>query len=150
MVMSNIEDRLVEQFAYENIIKKDLLLDENTIKARKIREGLSGVFLERMDEEGNLTGELFKNPSTVVMTSAEETDEDGNPVYIAFPTIFFGYEDEENQVSREEWLDLRVPEDVFPEEAYQLASSRDEIFYFNTKKEAEEFALGSWKPEEYK
>ena len=111
-------------------------LDDNTRKARRIREGIS----PRINPDGS--------PSTHIMTSGEVTDDKGNPMYIAFPTLFPGYENKKLQAT-EEWGDLGTPEGTFPEEAYQEAISRNEIFKFDTAKEAKEFASGSWKPEGY-
>ena len=116
----------------------DLFLDENTIKAREIREGIPPL----IGPDGR--------PSTHIMSQGELTDEDGNPIYIAFPTLFFVYEDKEAQVSRAEWKYLPPKEDEFAEDAYQEALIRDEVFYFDTEQEARDFALGSWKPEEDK
>jgi hypothetical protein len=109
--------------------------DESIRKARDIRQGISPL----IQPDGR--------ESTHMMTSGEIAI-DGEPVYIAFPTLFSGYEDKDAEVSREEWIDLGTPEGVFPEEAYQLASKRDEIFVFPTEAMASAFAKGAWKPKE--
>ena len=111
----------------------DYFLDDNVRKARDIRKGIPPL----------------RNPdgssSTHRMSSGEISDKHGNSVYIAFPTLFPGYQNEKLQVT-EEWGYLPGERGQFAEEAYQEARRRNEIFTFKTKKEAEDFALGGWKP----
>jgi len=83
--------------------------------AKKIRKGIS---------RKNRTG----GESTHLMISGEA---DGR--YYAHPTLF-------PKEDRSGWIEYRDKNQAFDE-----ANKRGEIFEFKTKKEAEEFAEGSWK-----
>ena len=103
-----------------------MAISKNALKAREIREGM-----RRYNDDGSY--------SSHIMTSGEA---DG--MYYAHPMLFPGYENDELQVT-EEWHQFEKGEEDL---AFEYAMSKNEMFIFETDKEAKEFALGSWKPVE--
>ena len=97
-------------------------------RARSMRKGVRPNY----DEEGNRIGE-----STHVMR--HELTDDG---WAAFPSLF--------QDPDGTWVEdfENIEDDWFP--VYKEALRRGEVFPFKTEKEAEGFAMGSWKPVEDK
>ena len=115
-----IVDRLIN--LWEKMNNEDGMFKEDYHKkVHHIREGLK---LDLPDGR----------EATHLMTWGKVDDK-----YVAFPTLFPGYENPETELTQECGF-LGTPEGVFPEEAYQLAKDRDELFVFNTSKEAEEWA----------
>jgi len=104
----------------------------------------NSVFKEDYYEKVNRIREGVKldlpdgREATHIMTWGD-IGEEGTSKYVAFPTLFPGYDNPELKET-EEWGFLGTPEGEFPEEAYQEALKRDEVFYFDTKEEAEEWA----------
>ena len=93
------------------------------------------------DPKGRTMEEILK-PSTVKMSSGWGTDEVGEKVFFAYPTLFPKDPTSKTTTSSpEDWHEYAKGEGALDE-----ARVRDEVFYFDTKKEADEFALGSWKP----
>lgn len=77
--------------------------------------------------------------STVIMESAQG-EEDGVPIYYAYPTLFPNDPTSKSTTSNpEDWTELKG------NEGFKEAQKRGEIFVFRTDKEAKDFAKGSWK-----
>ena len=80
--------------------------------------------------------------STVIMESGQG-EQDGVPIYYAYPTLFPNDQTSKTTTSHpDDWHEYEEGDWG----AYDEAKKRKEVFYFDTAKEAEEFALGSWKP----
>ncbi len=83
------------------------------------------------------TGKLVQKDGDVsshIMASGDTEDEKGKKTYTAYPTIFpkkgGGY--------------------IQPDDAFEEAFSRGEVFGFKSRKKSEKFASGSWKKGEDK
>ena len=112
--------------------KVNLFVDPNIAKVKEIRPfGLASdgntVKID-YDNFGNFEGSSHK------MASGEV---DGK--FYAWPTLFPAYDTGQDT---QEWPELETWE------AFDYASREDinELFKFDTEKEAQDFALGSWKP----
>jgi SHS2 domain-containing protein len=114
------------------------------VELEKISPTTESFFLggERRSPEGivrkkdvQLPG--YDSPSTVLMSSYGPYTVDGK--HAAFPTLF--PKDPKRQTSNpNDWI---VAEN--DDEAYRIAKERGEVLYFDTQKEADAMAEGSWK-----
>jgi SHS2 domain-containing protein len=114
------------------------------VEMEKISPTTESFFLggERRSPEGivrkkdvQLPG--YDSPSTVLMSSYGPYTVDGK--HAAFPTLF--PKDPKRQTSNpNDWI---VAEN--DDEAYRIAKERGEVLYFDTQKEADSMAEGSWK-----
>ena len=134
-----IEDQIIGDLQSLDSVE---ILDDNTRKARAIRQGMQ-TNLNLIDPT---TGEVDPRPSSHLMSHGSV---DGK--FYAFPTLFPGYENKEDQVT-EEWKHFKGKEGEFNWDAFDYAARKDvnELFEFDTEEEARLFAEGSWKPEELK
>ena len=114
--------------------KEGVEVTSNVKKARKIREGLPPL----IGKDGI--------PSTHKMASGIETDKDGNDIHIAYPTLFPNYI---NYGGKKTFTGKWSDKGMSNTSAFEEAKVRDEVFKFNTKDEAEKFAKGNWKEENY-
>ena len=100
-------------------------------------EGVSRAW----NPKGKTVDEIM-SPSTVIMSSAEDTI-DGKKRYFAFPTLFPKDPTFQTTTSAPDtWIEYEHGDWG----ALDMAREREEVFVFDTKKEADEFANGSWKP----
>ena len=82
--------------------------------------------------------------STVIMESGEG-EQDGVPIYYAYPTLFPNDPTSKSTTSNpDDWTEFEDTDEGH-NKAFSLARERGEIFVFRTKKEADDFAKGSWK-----
>jgi SHS2 domain-containing protein len=117
---------------------------KSKVEMEKISPTTESFFLggERRSPEGitrskevQLPG--YDSPSTVLMSSYGPYTVDGK--HAAFPTLF--PKDPKRQTSNpNDWI---VAEN--DDEAYRIAKERGEVLYFDTQKEADAMAEGSWK-----
>jgi SHS2 domain-containing protein len=117
---------------------------KSKVEMEKISPTTESFFLggERRSPEGitrskevQLPG--YDSPSTVLMSSYGPNTIDGK--YAAFPSLF--PKDPKRQTSNpNDWI---VAEN--DDEAYRIAKERGEVLYFDTQKEADSMAEGSWK-----
>ena len=118
--------RRLQKFLKDNAIpvtKEIAEVEKNEIKNAARALNLRKV--GRLNDDGT--------ESTVLMASGEV---DGK--YVAYPTLF--PKDPENYTSAaSSWMELDGMD------AIREAKNRNELFYFDTEKEAQEFAEGSWK-----
>jgi len=113
------------------------MVEDNISKMERIRPVSRGF-----DPKGRTIKEIFK-PSTVIMSSGWGTDKAGEKVFFAYPTLFPKDPTSKTTTSSpDDWIEYEYDD----WRALDMAKERKEVFIFDTKKEAEEFALGSWKP----
>ena len=111
------------------------LLDDNTRKAREIRQGMQ-TNLNLIDPT---TGEVDPRPSSHLMSHGEVEGK-----FYAFPTLFPAYDTGKDT---QEWKHFKST-DGFNWDAFDYAESENVLFEFDTDEEARLFAEGSWKPKE--
>ena len=127
-----VEDQIIGDLQSLDSVE---LLDDNTRKAREIRQGME-TNLNLIDPT---TGEVDPRPSSHLMSHGEVEGK-----FYAFPTLFPAYDTGKDT---QEWKHFKST-DGFNWDAFDYAESENELFEFDTEEEARLFAEGSWKPKE--
>ena len=130
-------DPYFDSTASEENIKLKNFIRSKVVKPSEAAETIESNPVVAAMKAKNLRDKSRLNPdgteSTVMMASAEI---DGK--FVAYPTLFPTNPDFYGR-NPEWWTELEGIE------AYDEALKRGEVFYFETEKEAQEFAEGSWK-----
>ena len=116
------EDNFIRKI-FNRFVEEDVLFETQEEKARRIR------LEKRLNHGGGYSTHIMRH----------EVLPDGN--WVAFPTLFPGYDNKIDQVT-EEWHEF-TDEDWMP--AYKEALDRNEVFNFTSEDEARIFAEGGWK-----
>ena len=106
----------------QEMLREDNILESYDEKANRIRP------YKKFNSKGGYSTHIMRHEQ---LDSGE---------WVAFPTLFYNKDKRSGNIS---WKDMSSDEDWGP--AYREALKRDEVFKFSSMKDAEKFALGSWK-----
>ena len=107
-------------------------IPKNEVKKRKVDRD-NKLIKNWTPEMGDVSSHL--------MTSMQFTDDDGSPLYVVIPMLFPTIEGQETP-DPASWTQFAKGDEM---NAFEMAMTRGEVYYFNSAEEADKFSKGSWK-----